>query len=546
MVCFAFIAPLLLLTQRVHGSDVPEGAVQHELYTREHFLELGDENKYQQYMDKSRFREASELSRREYDLGLEKRKSKSESLPISPSYLYYLNISIGSPPQRFMVNLDTKSSDVWVFDSSVRECTKGHFVDLSETCAYGNTFNASKSRSFDSDHNMEFNKTYLDGTVVSGVYGKDTLRAGGITLDDFTFGRANHSTGGFLQGAIGLGFQGSEGVVDRPQYNDLLTSLTKAGYIYTSLGSLFLGEADKGSILFGAIDTEKFNDTLHVLPVGTLQNDDQYRYPFVQLTELSVTNKGQHASINKDDMPVLLDPGNIMSFLPYNSIVAIATQLNAMYNVDLNLWMQSCKYKKLSGTVNFHFYNAKIEVPVHKILLPMYDNTTGKPLQFNGDDPACALAFEDSAVNGYSSLGSGVMSSIYTVFDRDNFQIGLAQAKANATKSNIQVIANNLTALSRVEKVDDASSFSVDIDTSANTNKSKVDNGSPKLIISNGEIFTSHRGNAPNSVPHTASLPAPTGQPRHSKDSANLSPPLSTSLLVFLLLPLMLILTLSL
>ncbi|KAA8898792.1 hypothetical protein TRICI_006476 [Trichomonascus ciferrii] len=545
MVCLAFIAPLLVfvLAQSVHGSrsDVPEGAVQHELYSREHFLELGDEGGS---MQKSKFRDVSKLNKREYGLGLEKRKS--ESIPVSPSYLYYLNISLGSPPQHFMVNLETKSSDVWVFDSSVKDCTRRLYVDESETCVYGNSFDTSKSRSFDSDHDMLFNKSYLDGSVVSGVYGKDTFKAGGITLKDFTFGRANHSTAAFVQGAIGLGFQGSEGVVDKPQYNDLLTSLTKAGYIYTSLASLFLNDKDQGSILFGAIDTEKFNDTLYVLPVGTLQNDDQYRYPFVQLTEVSVTNKDKHASINKKDMPVLLDPGNIMSFLPYDSIVAVATQLNAMYNVDLNLWMQSCKYKKLTGTVNFHFYDATIEVPVHKLLLPMYNNDTGKPLQFNDDEPACALAFEDSAIIGYSSLGSGVMSSIYTVFDRDNFQIGLAQAKENATKSNIQVIANNLTSHNRVEKVSNASGFAVDLDTPQETNSSKVDNGSPKLIISNGEIFTSQNGNGPNSVPHTG-LPEPSDKPaKHPTGAKSLSTTLSTSLFVPLLFPLILILTLSL
>lgn len=544
MVCLAFIAPLLVHLLSVYGSssssDVPEGAVRHELYSRGHFLELGNGG---WSMEESKFRDVSKLNKREYDLGLEKRKS--ESIPVSPSYLYYLNFSLGSPPQHFMVNLDTKSSDVWVFDSSVKDCTKRLYVDKSETCVYGDSFDASKSRSFDSSDDMVFNKSYLDGSAVAGVYGKDTFRAGGITLKDFTFGRANYSTAAFVQGAIGLGFQGSEGVVDNPQYNDLLTSLAKAGYIYTSLASLFLDDRDQGSVLFGAIDTEKFNGTLYVVPVGTLQNDDEYRYPFVELTEVSVTNKERHASINKKDMPVLLDPGNIMSFLPYDSIVAIATQLNAMYNVDLNLWMQSCKYKKLTGTVNFHFYDAKIEVPVHKLLLPIYNNDTGKPLQFDDDDPACALAFEDSAIIGYSSLGSGVMSSIYTVFDRDNFQIGLAQAKANATRSNIHVIANNITSHKRVEKVNNASGFSVDIDTPKKTNNSKVANGSPQLIVSNGEIFTSQNGNAANSVPHTG-LPEPSGKPRRTTDSTNFSSSLSTSLFISLLIPIFLILTLSL
>lgn len=483
------------LATKNNNNKIPDGAVKHDLFKKDEGYIIYN----------------SEQHQHEKRAGIRNHKE----VPITPSYLYYLNVSLGDPQQKFVLNLDTKSSDLWVFDSSVKKCSGNITADDSSiTCVQGKSFDKSKSKKFKTPNKHEtlFNKTYLDGTEVSGLYGQDTLRipgGDGLKLDDFTFGIANHSSAFFAQGALGIGFQSSEGVVDSSQYNDLLTSLYNAGYIYTSLASLWLDSNDTGSLLFGAIDTEKYKGKLYVLPINRIEGDNDYRYPFLTITEISVANGNKRGKLVGNDYPVLLDPGSIVSFLPYDSIVSIATQLNAMYNKDLRMWTQSCSYRGLTGTINFHFNDAEIKVPVRNILLPIYSNNTRDPLKFGDGDAVCALAFKDSNNLGYASLGAGIMANIYTVFDRDNRQIGIAQAKPHAKKSNIQVVANNLTSIKGVKELSNVQEKRVVIN-EPNSNSTGAENGAPRLIVSGGEAFTTGGGGGGGGAGHNGITALPT------------------------------------
>ena len=438
-----------------------------------------------------------------------------------------LNVSLGTPAQNFSLNLDTKGSDLWVYSSSVSKCTANS--SAVENCTIGNeTFNYKLSDSFMFPiANTIFNQSLIDGTVTTGVYGSDILQFindNTTKMSNQTFGLANMSSSPFIDGSIGLGFAVTEGVNNEPQYPTVLANMVKNDLIYSQSYSIWLDDETSGSILFGAIDLNKFQDDLYVLPMDPFADDNNnYNYIFITSTGISVSNSnGQTQSISSSNnslLPVLIDSGNPVSFLPYSIIVGIATQLNALYAPDLDLWVQSCQYKSINGSIDFHFYDTEINVPVTDILLEIYDESTLKPFTFSNGEPVCMLAFYDAEYVGFNTIGLSVLSSMYTFVDLDNYQVGISQSYHNMTNPNndkhdIVVIANNITDASRVSLVTPSTTVPLTL-AQPSYPLSDDGHGFPQIIISDGQFLTSNAQNLPtgnpNQAPTTRSLPEETG-----------------------------------
>lgn len=154
--------------------------------------------------------------------------------------LYLVDVSVGTPPQKLKLQLDTGSSDIWLPYSGLDICSK---YDL---CTDG-SFDPDKSSSF-SDINDQFQIAYVDNTEIQGDYIQDTFIIGGANVTDQLMGLAlqaniNPSTTAF-QGIIGVGYPSGESIVGQGgnEYPNIISKLKSEKFTSTLAYSLWLND----------------------------------------------------------------------------------------------------------------------------------------------------------------------------------------------------------------------------------------------------------------------------------------------------------------
>ncbi|TQS32402.1 hypothetical protein Golomagni_07284, partial [Golovinomyces magnicellulatus] len=113
---------------------------------------------------------------------------------------YLCEVTIGTPPQKILLDFDTGSSDLWVFSTELDAATqKGHSV-----------FDPSKSSSFKKLDGQTWEISYGDGSSASGDCGSDNLTVGGLVVEGQTIELASKLAQQFAQGTgdglLGLAF----------------------------------------------------------------------------------------------------------------------------------------------------------------------------------------------------------------------------------------------------------------------------------------------------------------------------------------------------
>jgi hypothetical protein len=368
---------------------------------------------------------------------------KSNSDPLSDEQLvsikldnfYFTNVSIGTPAQNLSLAVDTTLADVVVVNSSTTAATCDS-TNLTLDCM-GGSFDSEGSKTFNttSVSDSPFNRTEPGGVLFKGAYYEDRLNWGNIELNNSVLAVVNNT-----QGKGYLGLAQNTGTENKPDgYTSFLQSLLQAGIITKLAYSMGLtNDYTDASLLLGGIDRGMYSGSLYsmpMLPVVDYIDSATEQFAFVPMTRVSVSNNYQEMNVTNGDtmIPVMLDTGNVLSYLPYSVVVNIASQLNAVYTSDLNIWVQTCDLKNLTGEINFRFMDAMVSVPISQVLVPLVDPSTNEPHYFQSGREACALTFVSSQLAGYSSLGSTILSSAYAVFDLDARQIALAQANQNKT-----------------------------------------------------------------------------------------------------------------
>ncbi|TFL03969.1 aspartic peptidase domain-containing protein [Pterulicium gracile] len=113
---------------------------------------------------------------------------------------YYTVIRAGDA--QFRVSLDTASSDLWLISSN---CTSDACSNIPKyPLSYG-----SPSFAAVNDNSTQFSLRYADGTVASGIVGRERVSIAGIDVASQTIGLANDTTISFpddISGVLGLGF----------------------------------------------------------------------------------------------------------------------------------------------------------------------------------------------------------------------------------------------------------------------------------------------------------------------------------------------------
>ncbi|GAB0139002.1 hypothetical protein EsDP_00007221 [Epichloe bromicola] len=390
--------------------------------------------------------------------------------------LYFLNTSLGTPPQDVRLHVDTGSSDMWVNTPASRLCALAQ-----QPCSYAQAYSANASSTYRYVGGY-FNISYLDGTGAAGDYATDVLRFSGQTISSFQFGVGYESTS--AQNVLGIGYPSNEVQVARARrkpYQNLPAKMHADGIISSNSFSLWLNDvhAETGSILFGGIDTSKFQGSLVSVPIQKVNN--AYSQFLITMTGLDV---GPTKVASDIALGVLLDSGSSLTYLPKDLTTKIYGLVNAAYQEDDGLALIPCSSRKQNATMTFRFSSpASITVSLSEMILDLED-PAGEKLKFGNGAEACLFGIvpaEDSS----SVLGDTFLRSAYVVYDMDNNEISLANAKSNVNQSNIVEIKSGAGAVPSSTKARNPVVATTGIpggsDGGTNSNTSQGDSGAARL-----------------------------------------------------------------
>ncbi|KAL3957372.1 hypothetical protein ACCO45_007950 [Purpureocillium lilacinum] len=290
--------------------------------------------------------------RRQNDVGLKAQKT---------GFFYTIEIQIGTPPQPVSVNFDTGSSELWVNPV----CSKSTDPKFCES--FGR-FNGSQTYT-----DLHRNGSIRYGTGRADLeYGYDYIQIGSAKISQQMFGVAYDSDFA-VTGILGAGF-------------------TNSRAFSLDIRSI---ESNRGSVVFGGIDTKKFSGHLEKRPIipAAQSPDGQTRY-WVYLDGITVSKPdGTNVTVfdKPNSQPVLLDSG---------------------YTSGSDLYQVPCDIGKSKGHVNFKFGETLINVPYNDFIWQQPQNNL------------CVLGVTTDG--GFPVLGDTFLRAAYVVYDWDNRNIHLA------------------------------------------------------------------------------------------------------------------------
>ncbi|KAG0195545.1 hypothetical protein BGX28_001121 [Mortierella sp. GBA30] len=303
---------------------------------------------------------------------------------------YYGVIEIGTPGQRFTVDFDTGSSDIWV------DSTNCSFF----FCWPHARFNESQSSTFQPDGRL-WNISYADGTDAFGRLGSDIVNVSGIAVQQ-TFALVDRESAGFRSspndGMFGLGFEGNEVV---PGVQTFMSNAVQQNKIAEPVVSVYLPSVRRangtgGQYLFGAINHTLYTGNLTYVPVNGS------KWWQVQFDDLSFN--GTSLGLNSTG---IVDTGTSLIYLGDEAAAYINLQLNgSIYSPKLG-WLVPCAIREqTSGQIAFKLGNQDFAVPFADI--PFAPVSRGNKF--------CVSSIQGGQ-NGFWILGDTFIKNNYCVFD---------------------------------------------------------------------------------------------------------------------------------
>ncbi|KAL8761177.1 MAG: hypothetical protein Q9184_002667 [Pyrenodesmia sp. 2 TL-2023] len=196
--------------------------------------------------------------------------------------------------QTLMMNFDTGSSDLWVFNSQLPpEKTQGHSV-----------YDPKKSSTFKPMQGASWRILYGDKSGASGIVGTDTVDIGGAKVNDQAVELATTVSDSFVRdvesdGLVGLGFGTINTVKPEKQktfFENVMPTLDKP--VFTAN----LRHHTIGSYEFGRVDTTQFKGPLTYVKIDPSSG-------FWQIESKSFSVGDGPVQANPNASPAIIDSG---------------------------------------------------------------------------------------------------------------------------------------------------------------------------------------------------------------------------------------------
>ncbi|KAG9523403.1 acid protease, partial [Aureobasidium melanogenum] len=411
---------------------------------------------------------------------------------------YFVNLTIGNHGQLQKVLIDTGSSNTFFFASNASFCNTSDCV--------GGTFDSSKSSTFEMVNPGAFKASFMGGsTWFKGDYVRDAVQMNDLMVQKVPFGLANKLKEVFkpYTGIMGLGYSSN---MSHKKHQKLalpptfVEGLVQAGAISSRLYSIYLNTLDQyGSILFGGIDTKKYNGqltTLNLLRSRKAKNVDNINL-YLEEVKMKPYNESYRTivrSANDSKLITLIDTGTPDWQLPIDAYRQVVRYARVQPSTDIwpgipkGNFVKPCSEvaRGIANTTHFEITfagNGSNTAVLRLELADLFSPITtgdGSAATDGSGRPMCWLRVAAQAGNHYIT-SSSVIRAGYWVFDLDNGQVSLAQANLGANSSDVvpveagadglkQAVNNNLRAEAQLDKVEGRLSTSVTYVLSTATN----------------------------------------------------------------------------
>ncbi|KAH9929580.1 acid protease [Epithele typhae] len=325
-------------------------------------------------------------------------KRQSESLTDEEDDLEWAGtISIGTPAQKFLIDFDTGSSDLWIPSSS---CT-------SSVCKQKSRYSASSSSS-SSKKSGTFSIEYGDGSTVSGPIYTDKVAVAGVSTTKQYLSAVTTLSSSFsgdpIDGILGLAFPA-------------ISNLNENPFFYTAVSEGAVDEgvfgfklASSGSELYlGGTNDDLYSGSLEYHDVDTSNG-------FWQITSAKAY-VGSKAAVS--GFETIIDSGTTIMYGPPSAVKTFykAISGSGVYDSSEGYYYYPCDSPP---TVSFAWGSGKKwEITEENFSLGETESGSGKCVG--------ALAGQDLGLgSSVWLLGDSFMKNVYTAFSTDNEAVGFA------------------------------------------------------------------------------------------------------------------------
>nr|CAI6494281.1 BBF_HP1_G0016680.mRNA.1.CDS.1 [Saccharomyces cerevisiae] len=370
----------------------------------------------------------------QYTSGIFKRGEAFNSTLVHEIGLYAVKMEIGTPPQTVYLQLDTGSSDMYVNDADSAYCEL-----LSDGSDYVSTDNYELTATF-SELPSSTVSAEAYNTLCSywGAFSPNVVSLGDITLKCFSFGVANNTEN--QNGILGISLPAGEYTdalenaynITPFEYRNFPMALKSYGKIEKMAYSFFLNEPEAhfGSILFGAVDKNKYSGQLYTLPMLQAFNTLDSLGPGMFVTAQSVAISdgfSGNKTVSEIQFPVLFDSGTTYSTLPTEIADSIGKFFDGKYSSDDQGYIADCS--KMNNTLlSIDFGGFNISANISNFVTRTKDH--------------CLLNIE--ATDSGFVLGDAFLVDAYVVYDLEDYEVSIAQASFNSQGEDIEIISNSI------------------------------------------------------------------------------------------------------
>ncbi|KAF0493217.1 acid protease [Gigaspora margarita] len=306
---------------------------------------------------------------------------------------YVGSILIGG--QNLTILIDSGSSNLWV--PSVY-CT-------STACTAGTMYDPAKSTSYRMlPPSNNFTANYGDGASVNGFKATDTVVLGGLSITQQTFGVATTFESRSYRGGGVMGIRFTQD----PRFNapGVIQTLKAQKVLNKALVGVLLNPSGSSYITLGDVPTEYAKS----ISYNKVVSNDTW---VVSISDVQVD--GTSLGIKST---TLIDTGATIMYGLSNHVATLHGKISGA-SLSGNIWWIPCDTKSKVSLV----FNGVPYVIEQNQLIRNKNATTG--LCRSGIQP------QPQGISGIEwSLGDAFLTSVFTVFDFDNLQIGFAPAGA--------------------------------------------------------------------------------------------------------------------
>ncbi|KAM8976457.1 gastricsin-like isoform 2-T2 [Pelodytes ibericus] len=318
-----------------------------------------------------------------------------------PMYMdtyYYGEISIGTPPQNFLVLFDTGSSNLWVPSSS---CQSG-------ACGNHNRFNPSQSSTYTSN-GQQFTMSYGSGSV-TGVFGYDTVSVQGLTLTNQEFGLTYSESGSSFyyskfDGIFGMAYP----AMSAGGATTAMQGMLQQNLLNYPIFSVYMG-SQSGEVIFGGVDNSLYSGQIQWAPVT------QEVYWQIGIDAFSIN--GQATGWCSQGCQAIVDTGTSPLTVPQQYMGNLLQYLGAQQGQN-GEFLVNCNNVQNLPSISFTINGVQFHIPPSEYIL-----------QNNG---YCTVGVEETYLPSQNGqplwiLGDVFLRQYYSVYDMRNNRVGFAQS----------------------------------------------------------------------------------------------------------------------